>query len=45
MEKITATKILIQCDFDGTITEEDISFLLLDAFASSDWRQLLSGYK
>ncbi|MDP6142326.1 MAG: MtnX-like HAD-IB family phosphatase [Dehalococcoidales bacterium] len=45
MEKITTTKILIQCDFDGTITEEDISFLLLDAFASSDWRQLLSGYK
>jgi len=38
-------KTLVQCDFDGTITEEDISFLLLDAFAQGDWRQLLQDYK
>jgi len=38
-------KMLIQCDFDGTITEEDVSFTLLDTFASGDWRQLLSEYK
>jgi 2-hydroxy-3-keto-5-methylthiopentenyl-1-phosphate phosphatase len=38
-------KILVQCDFDGTITEEDISFLLLDAFAQGDWRRLLREYK
>jgi 2-hydroxy-3-keto-5-methylthiopentenyl-1-phosphate phosphatase len=38
-------KALVQCDFDGTITEEDISFLLLDAFAQGDWRQLLRQYK
>ena len=38
-------KTLIQCDFDGTITEEDISFTLLDTFASGDWRQLLSEYR
>ena len=38
-------KALVQCDFDGTITEEDISFLLLDAFAQGDWRQLLQQYK
>ena len=39
------TKTLVQCDFDGTITEEDVSFILLDAFASGDWRQLLAEYR
>ena len=38
-------KTLIQCDFDGTITKEDVSFLLLDGFAQGDWRQLLQDYK
>lgn len=38
-------KALVQCDFDGTITEEDVSFLLLDAFAQGNWRQLLEQYK
>ena len=38
-------KTLVQCDFDGTITEEDTSFLLLDAFAQGDWRRLLQEYK
>ncbi len=38
-------KTLIQCDFDGTITEKDISFMLLDTFADEDWRQLLEEYK
>jgi len=38
-------KILFQCDFDGTITPKDVSFLILDAFGSSDWRQLLEQYK
>lgn len=38
-------KTLIQCDFDGTITEEDISFFLLDTFANGDWRQLLEEYR
>ena len=38
-------KTLIQCDFDGTITEEDMGFLLLDSFASEDWRQLLTEYQ
>ena len=33
-------KFLIQCDFDGTITEDDISFVLLDAFAKGDWRAI-----
>jgi len=38
-------KTLIQCDFDGTITEKDSSFLLLDAFARGDWRRLWRDYK
>jgi len=38
-------KTLVQCDFDGTITEEDVSFLLLDIFAQGDWRQVLRDYK
>lgn len=33
---------LIQCDFDGTITEKDMGFMLMDAFADNkDWRHLL----
>lgn len=40
-----ARKTLVQCDFDGTITEEDVSFLLLDAFADGDWRQLFREYE
>jgi len=36
---------LVQCDFDGTITEEDMGFLLLDSFASEGWRQLLTEYR
>jgi 2-hydroxy-3-keto-5-methylthiopentenyl-1-phosphate phosphatase len=36
---------LIQCDFDGTITEEDISFMLLDAFAGGDWREWFQRYR
>jgi 2-hydroxy-3-keto-5-methylthiopentenyl-1-phosphate phosphatase len=38
-------KILVQCDFDGTVTEEDISFLILDTFADGNWRQLLAQYR
>jgi 2-hydroxy-3-keto-5-methylthiopentenyl-1-phosphate phosphatase len=38
-------KTLVQCDFDGTVTEEDISFFLLDVFAQGDWRRLLREYK
>ena len=38
-------KTLVQCDFDGTITEKDTSFFLLDAFAQGDWRKLLQEYK
>lgn len=36
---------IVQCDFDGTITEEDASFYLLDEYARGDWRSLLDDYK
>ena len=39
------TKTLVQCDFDGTITEEDVSFMLLDAYAGGNWRQLFRDYE
>ena len=45
MLPLGSIKTLIQCDFDGTITEEDIGFFLLDAFAQGDWRRLLQEYK
>ena len=45
MPSTEAVKTLIQCDFDGTITEEDVSFLLLDTFANEDWRRLLTEYR
>lgn len=38
-------KTLVQCDFDGTITQQDVSYLLLDAFADGDWRHLLAEYR
>ncbi len=38
-------KTLIQCDFDGTITQDDASYVLLDTFAQGDWRRLLQEYK
>jgi len=45
MEAEEKVKTLIQCDFDGTITEEDVSFLILDSFTDGDWRRLLEDYK
>jgi len=45
MQSTEVIKTLVQCDFDGTITQEDVSFLLLDAFANGDWRQLLAEYR
>ena len=45
MDSTKARRMLIQCDFDGTITEEDVSFILLDAFADGDWRRLFRDYQ
>jgi len=45
MHSTEVVKTVVQCDFDGTITQEDVSFLLLDTFANGDWRQLLTEYR
>ena len=45
MHSSEEVKTLIQSDFDGTITEEDVGFLLLDNFADGNWRQLLAQYR
>ncbi len=45
MQSTEVVKTLVQCDFDGTITEQDVSFMLLDAFTNEDWRQLLTEYR
>ena len=45
MPSINRGKTLVQCDFDGTVTEKDVSFLLLDAFAPGDWRKPLADYR
>tara|TARA_B100000315_G_scaffold49032_1_gene43654 strand:+ start:3506 stop:4156 length:651 start_codon:yes stop_codon:yes gene_type:complete len=39
------TKTLVQCDFDGTVTNEDVSFFLLDTFANGNWRERLKEYQ
>jgi 2-hydroxy-3-keto-5-methylthiopentenyl-1-phosphate phosphatase len=35
----------VQCDFDGTVTMEDASFVMLDTFARGDWRKINREYE
>lgn len=37
-------KTAVQIDFDGTVTIEDVSFLLLDTYVGSEWREYLKEY-
>lgn len=37
-------KTLVQCDFDGTVTEKDIAYLMLREFADGDWDRLAADY-
>jgi 2-hydroxy-3-keto-5-methylthiopentenyl-1-phosphate phosphatase len=37
-------KTVVQCDFDGTVTLEDASFIMLDAYACGDWRAIYEEY-
>lgn len=39
------TKTLLQSDFDGTLTQEDVSFLILERYAEGDWRSILREYQ
>src|SRR4030042_7000863 len=43
-EHVRSVKIAVQIDFDGTVTEEDVSFLLLDTYVGSVWREYLKEY-
>ncbi|MDD4858958.1 MAG: MtnX-like HAD-IB family phosphatase [Dehalococcoidales bacterium] len=45
MESGKKSKYLVQCDFDGTITYKDVSYMVLDDFADGDWRSLLREYQ
>lgn len=36
---------VIQCDFDGTVTVDDVSFFVLDRFARGDWRRINAEYE
>ncbi len=36
---------IVQCDFDGTVTTEDMGFFLLDTFADKEWRDWLELYR
>ena len=42
---VPPAKILVQCDFDGTVTVEDASFIMLDAFAGAEWRKINAEYE
>jgi 2-hydroxy-3-keto-5-methylthiopentenyl-1-phosphate phosphatase len=35
---------IIQCDFDGTITKNNLSVLLREQYACGDWQKIESGY-
>jgi 2-hydroxy-3-keto-5-methylthiopentenyl-1-phosphate phosphatase len=37
-------KIAVQLDFDGTVTEEDVSFILLDTYVGRKWREYHKEY-
>ncbi len=39
------TKTIVQCDFDGTITEKDVSFLILDGYTGGEWRGYWDQYQ
>ena len=36
---------VVQSDFDGTITEGDVGYMLLDVFAGGNWRKVLADYE
>jgi 2-hydroxy-3-keto-5-methylthiopentenyl-1-phosphate phosphatase len=42
---VADNKTIVQCDFDGTVTKDDASFLILDAFGHKDWRRLFEDYQ
>ncbi len=45
MDSAPSLSTVIQCDFDGTVTDRDVAFLMLDTFARGDWRKILKQYE
>lgn len=35
-------KLALLVDFDGTVTEKDVGVMLLEAFATEEWRRFAS---
>lgn len=44
MRRLSNRPIIVQSDFDGTVTKQDVSFLLLDTFGDSAWRSYFNLY-
>jgi len=42
---MSASKTLVQCDFDNTVAVDDISFMILDVFGDKNWRDVLGEYR
>ena len=40
-----ADGLVVLCDFDGTVTEEDVCLALLDQFGAAGWRELEEQYE
>ena len=45
MPAASTANTVIQCDFDGTITYDDVGLGILDVFADGDWKRLFSQYQ
>jgi 2-hydroxy-3-keto-5-methylthiopentenyl-1-phosphate phosphatase len=41
---VNNSKTVIQCDFDGTITDEDVSYKMLEAYAEDKWHKIRDDY-
>jgi 2-hydroxy-3-keto-5-methylthiopentenyl-1-phosphate phosphatase len=36
---------VVQCDFDGTVTYEDVGLRILEVFADGDWKRIFGQYR
>lgn len=45
MPSTETAKIIVQCDFDGTVTEDEVGFIFLDGFTNGSWRKLRDEYQ
>ena len=45
MDSTPSPKTVVQCDFDGTVTDRDVAFLMLDTFARGNWRRIHKQYE